>query len=64
MWAVFGIVWAQREPLAQNVALHLLVLSVLGRAAACMFVFRTAVEVCVVRDGHVREPVPVHILVA
>ena len=46
MWAVFGAVMAQREPLAQNCTLHLLVVSAFGRVAACMLVFRPAVESC------------------
>ena len=54
MWAVFGAVWAQKEPLAQNFTLHLLVVSVLGRVAACMFVFRPAVVSCPCRAMSVR----------
>ena len=42
MWAVFGAVWAQKEPLAQNFVLHLLMVSLLGGVAAYMFVFRPA----------------------
>ena len=54
MWAVLGAVRPQREPHAQNSALHLLVVSVLGRVAACMFVFRLAVALCPCRAMSVR----------
>ena len=54
MWAVLGAVWSQREPHAQNCTLHLLGVSVLGRVAACMLVFRPAVEPCPCRAMSVR----------
>ena len=54
MWAVFGAVMAQREPLTQNSALHLLVVSAFGRVAASMLVFRPAVESCPCRAMSVR----------
>ena len=54
MWAVFGAVWAQKEPLAQNFVLHLLMVSLLGGVAAYMFVFRPAVVSCPCRAMSVR----------
>ena len=54
MWAVLGAMWTQREPHAQNCTLHLLGVSVLGRVAACMLVFRPAVEPCPCRAMSVR----------
>ena len=54
VWAAFGAVWAQTEPLAQHYALPLLMVSVVGRVAACMFVFCPAVVSCPCRAMSVR----------
>ena len=61
MWADLSAVWAQREPHAQNFALHLLGVSAFGSVAACMLVFCPAVESCPCRAMSVRvRCVPVH----